>query len=78
MGPSNVFCDNEAVVRNATEPESRLGKNHISICYHVVREAIAAEIAQVCKEDGETNLADVLTKNVPGPRLRSLCGRFMY
>ena len=71
-GPANIFCDNEVVVRNSTIPESTLGKKHISICYHVVREAIAAAIGRVSKEPGETNLADILTKLVPGPRLRKM------
>ena len=76
-GPENIFCDNEAVVRNTTVPESTLGKKHISICYHVVREAVAARIGRVSKEPGDTNLADIETKLVPGPRLRTLCGCFM-
>ena len=77
-GPANIFCDNEAVVRNSTIPESTLGKKHISICYHMVREAIDAAIGRVSKEHGETNLDDILTKLVPGPRLRTMCGKFMH
>ena len=77
-GPSNIFCDNEVVVRNFTIPDSTLGKKHISICYHVVCEEIAAAIGRVAKEPGETNLDDILIKLVPGPRLRKMCGKFMY
>ena len=76
-GPSNIFCDNEAVVRNTTVPKSTLGKKHISICYHIVREAVAARIGRVSKELGNSNLADIQSKLVPGPRLRMLCGFFM-
>ena len=72
------FFDNEAVVRNTSMPESTLKKKHISICYHMVREAVAANILRVTKEDGKTNLADVLTKFMPGSRKRDMCGRFMY
>ena len=77
-GPTNVFCDNASVVKNATVPESTLSKKHLSICYHMIREACAAMIQRVCHEDGKTNLADILTKCLAGPRLRELCGKFMY
>jgi hypothetical protein len=37
-GPTNVYCDNEAVVSNTTRPESTLKKKHNAIAYHRVRE----------------------------------------
>ncbi len=76
-GPTNVFCDNESVVKNTTKPELALKKKHNAIAYHRVREAQAAGIVRIAKEDGETNLADVLTKCLPGPRLRELCSRVL-
>ena len=69
-GPTNMFCDNEAVDRNSTMPESTLKKKHVAICYHRVREACTSGMIQIAKEDGATNLADVLTKSLPGPQLR--------
>ena len=62
-GLTNVFCDNAAVVRNSTALESVLKKKHNAIAYHRAREAVAA------KEDCGTNLSDLLTKCLPGPRL---------
>ena len=41
-GPTNVFCDNEAVFKNTTIPESTLKTKHNSICYHRCREVVAA------------------------------------
>jgi hypothetical protein len=35
-GPTNVFCDNQSVVTNATKPESTLKRKHNSIAYHRV------------------------------------------
>ncbi len=70
-GPTNVFCDNEAVVKSTTCPESQLKKKHVAICYHRVREACASEMIRIFKEDGLTYLADLLTKNLPGPRVAS-------
>ena len=40
-GPTNVFCDNEAVFKNTSIPDSTLKKKHTSICYHRAREAVA-------------------------------------
>ncbi len=60
-GPANVFCDNNGVVKNTTIPESMLSKKYNAINYHVVREAVAARIMRVRKEDGMTNLADLFT-----------------
>jgi hypothetical protein len=61
-GPANVFCDNNGVVENTTIPGSMLAKKHNAINYHAIREAVAARILRVDKEDGMTNLADLFTK----------------
>ena len=63
-GAADVFCDNQGVVKNTSLPESVLSKKHNAINYHAVREAVAAGIMRVAKEDGETNLADLLTKSL--------------
>ena len=51
-GPADVICDNRGVVINVSKPESTLQKKHNTINYHVVREAAAAGILIVGKEDG--------------------------
>ena len=71
-GPTNVFCDNESVFKNATRPESTLKKKHNAIAYHRVREAVAAGVVRIAWEDGRFNLADVLTKLLSGPHLKEL------
>ena len=76
-GPANVFCDNRGVVKNASIPESTLMKKHNSINYHAVREAAAAGILRVGKEDGETNLADLLTKILTATKRWFLCHNLM-
>ncbi|KAL7545529.1 hypothetical protein ACHAWF_008875, partial [Thalassiosira exigua] len=35
VGPANVFCDNQGVVKNTSIPESTLSKKHNSINYHI-------------------------------------------
>ena len=53
-GPTNIFCDNEAVDKNTTLSESTLKKKHHSIAYHRCREAVVAGTAR-CGEGGYTN-----------------------
>ena len=67
-GPARVFCDNEAVVKSSTIPESRLKKKHCSIAYHRCREAVAAGKSLIYYEKSETNLADILTKSLSGSK----------
>jgi hypothetical protein len=77
-GPTNLFCDNDSVVQNSSNPESTLKKKHNAIAYHRTREAIAAGTIRMAKEDGMTNLADILTKLMPGPRLKALISRILW
>ena len=78
QGPCNLFCDNNAVVLNSTVPESMLKKKHAAINYHRAREAIAAGVIRVAKEDTATNIADLLTKCLPGPALRAHANRILW
>ena len=77
-GPTNVFCDNEAVFKNTTIPESTLKKKHNSICYHRCREAVAARVMRVAKEGTLTNLADLFTKPLVQSVREGLLDRFTY
>eukprot|EP00980_Cylindrotheca_fusiformis_P022020 scaffold8906_cov77-Cylindrotheca_fusiformis.AAC.1 len=77
-GPAAMYCDNEAVYKNVSNPASVLSKKMHSISYHYCKEAVAAEIIKVAKEDTETNLADLFTKVLPRNRREELLDRFMY
>ena len=77
-GPTNVFCEYEAVTKNTIFLESTLKKKHNSIAYHCSREAVAAGTIRVTKEDGKKNLADVLTKPLAQATKDFLCDIFMY
>ena len=74
-GPTNVFCDNEAVFKNTSIPDST---KHTSICYHWAREAVAARTMQVAKEGTATNLANLFTKPLTDSRRAFLLDRFTY
>jgi hypothetical protein len=71
-GPANVYGDNEAVVKSTTAPESTLKKKHNAINYHRVREGVAAGTIRIAWENTATNISDLLTKLLPGPRLKTL------
>ena len=77
-GPTNVFCDNEAVTKNCSIPESTLKKKHHSINYHRNREAVAAGTIRIAKEDTKTNISDIFTKILPAFIRNALLDKFMY
>ena len=66
------------MVKNTTRPESPIKKKHNSVAYHKARESIAAGIIRVAKEDGATNIADILTKLLRGQALRDAAKRCMW
>jgi hypothetical protein len=78
FGPTSVFCDNELVVKNSTTPKSTLKKRHNAITYHRAREAQVANFIHVAWESGDTQIADLLTKLMPGPRLKQLIGYVLW
>ena len=76
-GHANVFCDNEAVYKNASIAESTLKKKHNSVAFHKVRECTAASILIVHKEETESNLADLFTKTLSKEKRVYLIERIM-
>jgi hypothetical protein len=77
-GATNFFCDNELVVKSSIQPESTLRKKHNAIAYHRVCEAQSADIIRVAWEPTDSNLADLLTKVLPGPKLRTLIAQIVW
>lgn len=77
-GPTNVFGDNEAVVKNTSIPESVLKKKCHSIAYHRCREAVAAGTVRIAKEGTSTNLSDLFTKLLAFLRREELLNKFTY
>ena len=77
-GPMNMFCDNEAVFKNASIPDSTLKKKHTSICYHCCREAVASRTVRVAKEGTLTNFSNLFTKPLSQATPKAILDRFMY
>ena len=72
------LCDNEAVYKNASIPEYQLRNKHLSISYHMIREAVASGACRMANKDTETNIPDLFTKVLPGPRQERLLEIFTY
>ena len=70
-GPTDVFCDNQSVTKNASIPSSVLSKKHNAICYHKVREAQASGAQRVGWIQGEYNQADIMTKTTLSTEVKS-------
>ena len=77
-GPTNVFCDNKAVFKNASRPNLTLQKKHTSICYHHCREAVACQTIRIAKEGMLTNLSDLFTKPLTCFTRENLLDCFTY
>ena len=77
-GPTNMFCNNEAVYKNASTPELILKKKNVSICYHKFKEAVSNGVNRIAKEGKATNLADLFTKMLVQTRRKNLLDNFTY
>ena len=64
-GPTDVYCNNQVVVKNSCVSKSTFNDNQNYINYHAVRKAAAARILCVGNEDTDTNLDDPLTELMP-------------
>jgi hypothetical protein len=75
---TNVFCDNESIVKNATKIESILNKKHSSVFYHYIRWAVADGIILVAWIPTGENLSVVFTKRLAEAVRDHLFGNFTY
>ena len=77
-GPADVFCDNNSVVQSSTFPASVLKKKHNAVSFHKVRETIAAGVMCVSHEGTDSNLVDLLSKQLAGPRHHLLSSHILH
>ena len=66
------------MVTHSTEPQSSSKKKHLSISFHLVREAVAVEIIDIFHIDSEDNPSNPLTKSVSGPSLKIIEEMFFF
>ena len=77
-GLTHVFYHNEAVYKNSSIAHSTLKKKHNSICFHRVRECVAAGIQVAHKVNSTDNLSDILTKSLPATKRKILESLIIY
>ena len=77
-GQANVFRENEGVYINNSYGASIIKKNHNSIVYHKTTEYAASRIMFIFKEDGENNIANILTKALGNVKRFFIRSRIMY
>jgi len=78
QGLANVLVDNETVMKNASIPSSTLQKKHNAICYHYVREAVAAKVMRIAHIPTDENLADMFTKVLGATKLKGFVQKILY
>jgi hypothetical protein len=68
QGSTLLYCDNESVVHNLSNPDSTLKKKHNAIAFHRTRESVAAKTIEVHRVKSELNTSDLLTKVLSGTK----------
>ena len=77
-GPTYIYGDNMSVIHNTSKPESTLKKKSNSICYHAVREAVAAGECLTSHLSTKNNASDLMTKVTYGAKRRNLVSMILY
>ena len=75
---THILCDNESVVRNASNVESTLNKKHSAIAYHFARWNVAAGVVTIAWIQTGENLADAFTKRLGEVAREYLFGNWTY
>jgi hypothetical protein len=77
--PSDVLvCNNESVVKNATNVESMLNEKKSSVAYHHCRWSIAAGVITLAHVSTHDNIADYFTKRLPLSTQMHLFGQWTF
>jgi len=70
--PTEIFEDNEACATIANPKSYTRRSRHIDVRYHFTRETVENGIISLARISTDDQLADLLTKNLPAPRLAKL------
>ncbi len=77
--PTYIYGDNMSVINNTSKPESTLKKKANSVCYHYIREAVAADECRTAHVSTHENPADIATKSsISGEKRDRLMGKLLY
>jgi hypothetical protein len=81
LRPTPLLCDNQAANALAEDPSFHARAKHIDVKWHYIRECTENGHITVSYVPSRDNVADILTKPLPGPqflRLRSFLGLCDY
>ena len=70
--PTPIKCDNQSAIKLTKNPEYHRRTKHIDVRYHFVRHHQEMKNIEVSYVPTEDQVADILTKNLPGPRFLKL------
>nr|GEU65179.1 retrovirus-related Pol polyprotein from transposon TNT 1-94 [Tanacetum cinerariifolium] len=70
LNTAAVNCDNQGAIHLSRNHVFHERTKHISVRYHFIREVLKTKTVKVMKMGTEHNVADVLTKVVPGLKLQ--------
>jgi hypothetical protein len=70
--PTPLYCDNQAAIALATNNKFHSCTKHINLQYHFVRFHVQHRTFTLIYCPMDNNIADVLTKALPHPRLERL------
>ena len=59
-----ILCDNESVVKNTSNVESYLNKNHSAIAYHFSRWNVAVGVCTIAWIPTGENISDAITNRL--------------
>ena len=67
-----IAIDNNSAMKLSKNPEFHARTKHIAMRHHFIREKVVTGEVKVHRVDTKNNLADILTKGLPRPRLQEL------
>jgi Reverse transcriptase (RNA-dependent DNA polymerase) len=71
VGTVTVYEDNEACIALANNPQSTRRTRHIQVVYHWIREHLEKKEAKLISIGTSNQLADLMTKGIYGPAMRT-------
>jgi Reverse transcriptase (RNA-dependent DNA polymerase) len=77
LGPAILRVDNNGAISLAQGNSGSDFTKHIDIAYHTIREYVEEGLIEIVRVNSKENLADMFTKPLPGPALRTTIEQLM-